>query len=132
MSKVIYNVERSEHTLQDRDLVFDLYEDGAGMLRGYVSRSGEVVWSKLYYHAGCEADAAADFIAVAEGGQDPVAEGWDGDGLDPEEPVLAGLDLIASTDWREGGFESMFDPRRAGVAGKAFMRLAAPGMEGLE
>ncbi len=107
-------------------MIFDVYEDNAGRLYGYASRGGEVVWSKLYGCDGQESMAAADFAAFVNGA-DPVADCWDDDKLDAAETEA--LDLIASTAWFSGDFESMFDYRHAGIAGKGFIRLLAPELE---
>lgn len=103
---------------EQKSITVEAYEDNAGGINLYAYSDGEVVWSCHYY--GNEDEAAADFAGIAEQGLDPVAEGWESEGLDLDGELG---DLFASSDRYSGSDASMFSVEQSGAAAQRMARL---------
>ena len=111
--------------MSKHSITVEAYEDSAGSISLYAYSDGEVVWSGHYY--GDEDYAAADFAGIAEQGLDPVAEGWESDGLDLDGELG---DLFASSGWYSGDDISMFRRDYLGAAAERMVSLYLGEVEG--
>lgn len=111
----------------DKSKVTEVYEDNAGGLNLYHMVDGETVYSAHFW--GQEWEAAQEFAGLTMQDIDPVTDGWESAGLDPDEEMGQ---LIATSDWYEGDDADMWsEPDGLGAAGRAFVRaLESDGEEG--
>ncbi len=100
----------------------EAYELNNGQIAVFALDGEEAVYSCL--HDDPE-HAAQDFCAIACG-TDPVAEGWEGDGLDYWETAAAGAPVASSAWYRGKDADMVASPSALGNAGRAFAECFAP------